>query len=80
MIDNAFPNLGGAYRRALAMNSTGLTSALENWSLGRVITGLSAGPHTFEIQARGDMGANCTISGDGTSVNQGVLTVIVFNP
>jgi hypothetical protein len=80
MVDNTYPGQGGAYRRALAQNTGGIITALESWTLGRVITGLSAGLHTIEIQARGDMGANCTVSGDNTSVSQGVLSIIILNP
>jgi hypothetical protein len=80
MIDGAYPGQGGSYRRIIAQNNLGIGSAIETWLIGRVITGLTAGPHTIQIQARGDLGANCTISENNGFVNQGVLTVIVINP
>ena len=43
-----------------------------------VTVALSAGSHTFAVQAKGNnTGSNATVSGDNASVLQGALNVVI---
>jgi hypothetical protein len=68
----------GGYRRVIAANTTGLTGVFTPWNLTSLAT-LPAGAHTITVVAAGTgQGSDATVSGSGTSVNQGTLSVVVL--
>jgi hypothetical protein len=75
----AIPN--GGFQRVIAANTAGVPNGMiTGWSLSAVVT-VAAGSHTFAVRAAGVNvagAANATVSGDGTSPNQGTLTAVVL--
>lgn len=68
----------GGYHRVIAANTTGLTAMLAPWSMSALAT-LPAGAHTISVMAAGTaQGADATVAGNNTSVNQGTLSVVVL--
>ena len=67
------------FRRVIAANTTGLTNMIAYWSFA-VSRTLTAGQHTIEVAAKsGGFSSDATVSGDGSSVLQGQLTVMIIN-
>lgn len=71
--------LNGGYRRVIAANTTGLVGVYAPWAM-TVTRSLPAGSHTIQVVAigSGDNSAPATVSGDGNSVNQGELSVVIL--
>lgn len=71
--------LNGGYRRVIAANTTGLTAVFAPWAM-TATTVLAQGSHTIQVFAVGNAGASAaaTVSGDGNSVNQGELSVVIL--
>lgn len=74
----------GGFRRLTASNTTGLTGDIENWSFA-IKTELTAGSHTIQVGASVGGGAAitgnspATVSGDGNSILQGTLNILILN-
>jgi collagen triple helix repeat protein len=67
----------GGYKRVIAANNPSFVNTLASWGMSAVTT-VAPGSHTFSILAMGAGGnANATVSGDGASVNQGALSVVL---
>jgi len=78
VVDNALPPSGGGYAQLAVANSPALPVFMsQRWSMS-VIMQLSAGTHTIDVRARTTYGADANVSGDGTSVSQGSLNVVVL--
>jgi hypothetical protein len=68
----------GAYKRITAYNEWSLVSVIQFWSLG-VMLNETAGTHTYDIRASESMssGADAYVNGNGTSVLQGSMYIMV---
>lgn len=77
MVDGAIvPN--GGYNRIAAANTTGVIGISNRWSMSLRVP-LSAGSHTFAVQATFNAGtAAATVSGNNTSPLRGSLVVVLF--
>ena len=67
----------GGFRRVIAANTGGTTTAIENYSLGLSAT-LPAGNHTFAVFAALQSGSAANVGGNNTSVLQGRITVQIL--
>lgn len=66
----------GAYRRVIAQNTGGSVTTIENYAMTMSLN-LAAGNHTFAVYAGQATGSLANVSGDASSVLQGVLTVTI---
>jgi hypothetical protein len=67
----------GGYRRVIAANTDGNTSTIAYWAQ-QVTVELPAGNHTVTVQSALQSGSSAAVSGNNTSVMQGVLNVTVI--
>jgi hypothetical protein len=76
-IDGVIPANGG-WERVIASNTSTLVNQNHYWSFG-TFQSVTPGTHTIGIYTEGTgIGSNTLVGGDGTSVNQGELTVIII--
>jgi hypothetical protein len=66
----------GGYRRVVASNTTSLGNMSTTWSMSLSKT-LTAGTHTIEVRAALSQGSTAWVSGDGTSILQGEMSVLI---
>jgi hypothetical protein len=79
-IDGANPDVSTVpdfYHRLFVANASNIVNGLEYWSMSGVVE-LAPGVHTFDIRTRHILGNAVTVSGDGNSVLQGSLTVLIL--
>ena len=67
----------GAYKRIIAANTSGSGQNITNYAMGKSAT-LTAGSHTIDVRAKYFSGSTAYVSGDNTTVMQGLLRVTIL--
>jgi hypothetical protein len=71
------PLPSGGYRRVIAQNTGGSTTAIENYAMSTSLA-LPAGNHTIAVNAALQSGSAANVRGDSNSILQGQLTVTIL--
>ncbi|MCW5898728.1 MAG: hypothetical protein KIT10_05605 [Flavobacteriales bacterium] len=68
---------GGGYKRVLAVNNGGIVTTIENFSMTAIVD-VPPGSWTYSVVTAKNLGTNGVVFGDGNSVLQGSLSIIVL--